>query len=177
MPVSGTLDSELRLAEGEGGQMADTSVQREVERWLRESWLPTKYRQPFSAKPLRLSSGGSFDFDGVSQDGDIAVTISTSGAQTASGKRGSGKLQKIRADALFLLLAQTKRSVLVFTEPDMFRLCQKEAENGRLPTSLEFVLTELPTELRGRLEEARRKASAEVSPDKVKGSNLLLTNS
>ena len=144
--------------------MADTSVQREVERWLRENWLPAKYGQRFSARPLRLSSGGSFDFDGVSQDGSIAVTISTSAALTAGGKRGSGKLQKIRADALFLLLAQAKRSVLVFTEPDMFRLCQKETQNGRLPALLEFALAELPPELQARLAEARKKASAEVSP-------------
>lgn len=144
--------------------MADTSVQREVEGWLRENWLPAKYGQRFSAKPLRLSSGGSFDFDAVSQDGSIAVTISTSAALTAGGKRGSGKLQKIRADALFLLLAQAKRSVLVFTEPDMFRLCQKETQNGRLPASLELALAELPPELQARLAEARRKASAEVSP-------------
>lgn len=113
---------------------------------------------------MRLSSGGAFDFDGVSEDGAIVVTISTSAAQTAGGKRGSGKLQKIRADALFLLLAQAKRSVLVFTESDMFRLCQKEAQNGRLPPSLEFALAEMPAELQARLAEARRKASIEVSP-------------
>jgi hypothetical protein len=144
--------------------MADMSVQREVERWVRQSWLPVKYGQSFSAKSLRLSSGGSFDFDGVSDDGSVVVSISTSAAQTASGKRGSGKLQKIRADALFLLLAQAKRSVLVFTEEDMFQLCRKEAEKGRLPRSLEFALAELPRELESRLKEARRRASVEVTP-------------
>ena|SRR2546427_509476 len=144
--------------------MADTKVQQEAARWLRENWLPAKYGQQFSAQAVRLSPGGSFHFDGVSQDKSIVVTISTSAAQTASGKPGSGKLQKIRADVLFLLLSEARRPVLVFTEPGMFRWCQEEKENGRLPSSLEVLLAELPSELQVRLADARRKASVEVSP-------------
>jgi hypothetical protein len=92
------------------------------------------------------------------------VTISTSGALTSSGKRGSGKLQKIRADVLFLMLAEAACPVLLFTEPDMFRLCKHEQENGRLPRSLNCVLADIPVDLRARLLQARHIASAEVSP-------------
>jgi len=144
--------------------MADTSVQREVERWLREHWLPEKYGQPFVPRELRLSSGGTFEFDAVSQNGKIAVTISTSGAQTATGRYGSGKVQKIRADALFLVLAQTEQQILLFTERDMFELCRGEHKRGRLPRELRIVLADLPAKLRSRLKQARLLASSEVSP-------------
>jgi hypothetical protein len=145
--------------------VADTRVQREVESWIRQNWLPREYGQVFHSRELRLTGGGVFDFDAVSEDGKIAVTISTSGAQTASGKRGSGKLQKIRADALFLMMAEVARRVLLFTEADMYELCKKERQNGRLPASIEFALVaDLPAELRERLSEARKVASREVSP-------------
>jgi hypothetical protein len=99
--------------------VADTRVQREVESWIRQNWLPREYGQAFHSRELRLTAGGVFDFDAVSEDGKIAVTISTGGTQTASGKRASGKLQKIRADALFLMMAEVARRVLLFTEADM----------------------------------------------------------
>src|SRR3989338_9153096 len=139
--------------------MADTRVQVEVEVWIRENWLPQIFGQKFRQKQLELTSGGKFVFDGVSGDERVVATVSTSGALTALGKRGSGKLQKIRADALFLLLSGAPEAVLVFSEQDMYDLCRKEAEHGRLPRSLRFELAEIPAELRTRLQEARARSS------------------
>lgn len=145
--------------------MADTRVQVEVERWIKDNWLPDTFkRQNFRQRQLQLFSGGKFAFDAVSEDGNVVVTISTSGARTATGKHGSGKLQKIRADALFLLLSAAPRPVLVFTERDMFELCQKEAQNGRLPPNLQFLLAKIPADLEARLRVARLASSREVSP-------------
>lgn len=145
--------------------MAPTTAQLKVEAWIRENWLPPRFHQPFSKRSLPLDPGGTFEFDAVSHDGTIAVTISTSGARTATGRYGAGKVQKIRADALFLLLAQADHTLLVFTERDMFDLCEKEAGNGRLPRTLELRLVEdVPKDLRELLEESRRRASSEVSP-------------
>ncbi len=144
--------------------MADTRVQIEVEWWVRD-WLPGAFEgRKFHQRQLPLSSGGKFVFDAVSEDGNVVVTISTSGARTATGKHGSGKLQKIRADALFLVLSAAPHPVLVFTERDMFELCQKEAQNGRLPSSLQFLLAEIPADLEARLRVARLASSREVSP-------------
>ncbi len=136
--------------------MADTTVQREVAGWLREHWLSSKYRQAFTARRLLLSSGGTFEFDAVSQDGKIAATISTSQSLTAGGKQGSGKPQKIRADALFLLLAEVEEQILLFSEQDMFKLVEGEFERGRLPTNLKIMLANLPADLKNRLEESCR---------------------
>jgi len=144
--------------------MADTRVQLEVEDWVRRNWMPRQFGQKFYRERARLSSGGVFDFDAVSEDGKIVATISTSGARTATGKLAVGKLLKIRSDMFFLLLAKAERRLVVLTEPDMLELCQKEKERGRVPDSIEFYLADIPEELRERLRTARKKASREVSP-------------
>jgi hypothetical protein len=147
--------------------MADTTIQREIENWIRHYWLPSIFKGVFIKKKIRLSSGGVFEFDAVSDDETIAVNISTSSAVTSGGKRGSGKLQKIRADIYFLLLLpdSVKRRLLLFTEPDMVELCQKEQKNGRIPQNIEIIVVELPENLKAKLIDAKKNASSEVSPN------------
>jgi len=144
--------------------MATTVCQLECEDWVRLHWLPERYGQAFYRERLRLESGGFFDFDAVSADRQIAANISTSGACTASGKRGAGKLAKLRADMLFLMMAQVARRVLVLTERDMYERCVRERGNGRVPTSVEIVHAPLPAALNDRLTAARDASSSEVSP-------------
>ncbi len=147
--------------------MADSSVQREVEQWVRDHCLEERYSQPFARQRLRLSSGGEYSFDAVSSDRTIAATISTSGSQTASGKRAAAKLHKIRADLYFLLLTHVPHRVVVLTEVDMMSLCEKEAREGRVPQGIEFVHAQLPGHLIDRLQAARKVASREVTPSAV----------
>ncbi|MCL6558270.1 MAG: hypothetical protein K6U74_05615 [Firmicutes bacterium] len=145
--------------------MADTRVQLEIEGWVREKWMPEKFGCHFYRNRLSLTSGGVFDFDAVSQDRKIAACISTSGGKTARGKHAVGKLLKLRSDMLFLLLAkEPEKRIIVLTEPDMFEVCSKEKAGGRVPQQIEFVLAELPEDLRQKLTRARNNASKEVSP-------------
>lgn len=145
--------------------MANTACQLECEDWVRLNWLPAQFGgQTFFRERLRLNSGGVFDFDAVNSDRSIAISISTSGANTASGKRGAGKLFKLRSDMLFLLMATVSRRVLVLTERDMYELCMKERAAGRVPDGIEFLHAPLPPDLCERLIEARRASSNEVSP-------------
>jgi hypothetical protein len=146
--------------------MADTRVQLEAEDWVTREWMPKAYAQPFHRDRVSLRSGGVFDFDAVSSDNKIIAAISTSGASTSGGKLAVGKLQKIRADMLFLLLAKADRRLLVFTERDMYDLCLKEKAGGRVPPEIEFAHAELPAELKSRLYEAKKSASQEVQPQK-----------
>jgi len=145
--------------------MADTTIQREIEDWIRQYSLPSMFDRTFSKKKIRLSSGGVFEFDAVSDDETIAANISTSNALTSGGKRGSGKLQKIRADIYFLLLLpdSVKKRLLVFTEPDMVELCQKEQKNGRIPQNIEIIVIELQENHKLKLIDAKKIASREVS--------------
>jgi len=126
--------------------------------------MPGKFGQPFRRARRPLASGGVFDFDAVSADNKVVASISTSGATTASGKHGVGKLLKIRSDMYFLLLADAERRLVVLTEKDMHELLQKEKDGGRVPTSIEFFHAEIPEHLGRRLQEARGMASREVSP-------------
>ncbi len=130
--------------------------------------MPTKFGCDFFRNRLSLTSGGVFDFDAVSQDRKIAAAISTSGGRTASGRHAVGKLLKLRSDMLFLLLArEPERRLIVLTEPDMYEVCLKEKEGGRVPQQIEFILADLPDVLRKKLAYAREKASKEVSPGRI----------
>jgi hypothetical protein len=145
--------------------MVHTRVQLEVEDWVRREWLPREFGQKFSRERLKLTSGGVFDFDAVSGDGKIVASISTSAARTARGKLGVGKLAKIRADMLFLLMASCDRRLLVLTDITMLEQCQKERAAGRVPPLIEFMHAKIPPELEGRLVSSREAASREVTPE------------
>ena len=146
--------------------MADTRIQIEVEDWIRCHWLPAQFNQQFQRERMPLSSGGVFDYDAVSADRKIIISISTSGASTAAGKQGAGKLQKIRADMFFMLLtANVERKIIVFTEKDMFQKCCSETIAGRAPKDIEFMHAEIPDVLSVKLIESRKKASREVQPN------------
>lgn len=144
--------------------MAISRSQLEVEEWIRSIELSRLYGQPFHHGALRLKSGGIFNFDAISEDGCIVANISTSGAKTAQGKHASGKIQKIRADMLFLLMAPADKRLIVLTERDMFDFWEAEKRNGRVPVEIGFLHVDLPVELSKLLQEARRVASEEVSP-------------
>lgn len=147
--------------------MADSKCQLEAEVWIREAWLPEKFGQRFTKQRLRLEPGGLFEFDGVSEDGRIAVTISTCGGETTGGNKAKPKLNKIRSDILFLSLVNVTRRVVVFSCSKMHALCEAEMRGGRLPTSVEILLAQVPAEMEAALAAARLVAGREVSPGGV----------
>jgi hypothetical protein len=150
--------------------MADTRCQTECERWVRDVWLADQFGQRFSERNVTLTSGGQFKFDAVSADGSILASISTSRAAMSSGKRGVGKLMKLRADMLFHMLAAAPRKLMVFTEPCMYQACSSEQVRGRTPQDIEFVLVQLPPELATKLAASRDRSSREVRPTAVEPS-------
>ena len=64
----------------------------------------------------------------------------------------------------FLILCDVKHRIVVLTEKDMYEWCMKEKENGRVHESIEFMLVDIPDNLRSRLVSARSNSSDEVSP-------------
>jgi hypothetical protein len=143
--------------------MANSRYQIEVEEYLRTHYLPRYFGQGFRVANLALSAGGTFEFDAVSNDGEIVVCISTSTGRTVSGKFASGKVHKLRADMLFLLMAPAKQRLILLTEEDMYQICLSEKEKGRVPSEIEFIHAEIPSELAEELKAARKLASEEVS--------------
>ena len=126
--------------------------------------MPERYGQRVSRERVSLTPGGVFDFDAVSDDGKLVANISTSGSKTASGKNAVGKMLKVRSDIYFLFLTKAERTLVLLTEHDMYEQWLKEVENGRVPSSIDFVHVEIPGDLNSKLLEARRKASREVTP-------------
>jgi hypothetical protein len=146
--------------------MADTRTQVEVEDWIRREWLPAQFDQQFSKAIIKLSPGGVFNYDAVSEDKRIVVSISTSGLTTSGGNQGAGKLQKIRADMYFMLLTpNVEKKIVVLTGKDMFKKCSKEVEAGRVPKEIEFMCAEIPDSLRVKLVESQKNAAKEVKPE------------
>ncbi len=150
--------------QGDETRAADTTAQLEVEDWIRRNWLPQKFGQKFHRERLRLSAGGLFDFDAVSDDEKIVAVISTSGAKTRRGRAGAGKLVKIRSDVYFLLLVESAKRIVVFTEQDMFGRFNRERHAGRIPHEIESYVAEIPPDLRRRLEAARKASIDEFEP-------------
>ena len=145
--------------------MADTSVQRLVADWVNEVFLPTRMSGVFQERRVRLNTGGEHRFAAVSSCGRKVGSISTGSAQTSGGKLGVGKLTKIRADMLFLLLADADDRFIAFVDRTMLHKIQTEKAEGRVPHEIELIFVEgLPPDLSARLAEAQKEASNEVSP-------------
>ena len=78
--------------------MANTSfLGAEVEDSVR-STLSHEMGLEFGKKKLRLKSGGEFNFDAVSSDGSIVVSIKSSRGATRSGKPTTGAIKAAIAD-------------------------------------------------------------------------------
>lgn len=125
--------------------MADPNTHNLVHAWIAETWLSSKLNQPFDRQKVKLSSGGSYTFPAVSNDLLAAATVHTS---TASGKSAQSKLNKVRSDLYFLLLAKVDRRISVFTDRSMFNLVRTEQSEGRVPKDFELLLIEsLPDDI------------------------------
>lgn len=125
--------------------MADPNAQNQVHAWLAETWLSQKLDIPVTRQRVKLSSGGGYSFPAVSKDEGTVAIFNTS---VGSGKNAASKLNKVRSDFYFLLLANAVRRVAVFTDRAMFGLVQKEQREGRVPDQIELMLvSQLPAEI------------------------------
>ena len=73
-------------------------------------------------------------------------------------------MMKIRADMLFLTMADAAKRLVVLTEQDMYERCLEERASGRVPPEIEFLIAAIPSELRARLQKSKAISSAEVKP-------------
>src|SRR5271165_5642477 len=138
--------------------MADSRAYTKAEDWIRKEWMPAKFGLRFSREGLKLSAGGEFDFDAVSPDEKIAAVISCSSGITKSGRAAMPKLNKIRGDCLFLLMASLERRILIFSDDALFRLVDAEKKSGRFPQDVELYHAPLPATLDAEVSKARQVA-------------------
>jgi len=157
--------AQLRLSNARlfgGSSVANTTVQRRVGDWVRQTWLSRRLGQQFDSREVRLTTGGSRRFSLVSADGAVVGCLYTSEARTSTGKRGSGKINHVFSDLYFLTHVNCYRRVLVFAEQSMADLVEEEARRGLIPRDIEIMVCDLPEDIRIELSHARRKASSEV---------------
>lgn len=147
--------------------MADTTAQKNAERWIVGHFLPARFDGLlFQEQKVPLVWGGVFAFDAVSEDRSIIGLVSTSAAITAGNNLATAKVQKLKCDTLYLTnVACSCKKLLVFSEASMSRHFKKEADAGRFPKDIELIHAELPEGLQSEVVAARTVARREVTPN------------
>lgn len=141
--------------------MANTRYLREtVEAWVRDR-LAEEYAQPFSAKVLPLSPGGSHEFDAVSNDGAIVCSIKANSGLTSGRKHPTGKVATCLNEVYFLTLVSAPTRRLILTNPSFYGIfCRTTA--GQIAPGVEVVLVPLPPEMQAEVDRVTRAASDEM---------------
>lgn len=140
-------------------------MRREVEDYVR-GVLEVEHHEVFLPKRLALRTGGSHEFDAVSANGQIVVSIKAASGLTAGGKNPSGKVKDCIAELYYLSLVDAPVRKLVLTTPEFHRLFIKQTA-GAIADGLGVECCPLPADLQRRVNEVVRIASREVSPGRV----------
>ncbi len=151
--------------------MADTRAYLFTEEWIRAKALPKMFGQPFEKRFLSVGtkSNGSpaeHEFDAVSEDGTIVVSIKALTGKTAGGRNPSGKIKDAYAELMFLGLAQAAKKYLVLTDKNFFQLFHRQSD-GKRPLGVELMLILLPGWIKKKVDLAKDGASEEVFPKRV----------
>ena len=142
--------------------MADTTyIKRMVEPYVRVE-LGREFGINFSSQELTLTTGGTHEFDAVSDDRKVVASIKSAGGKTARGKRPSGKIRNSEAELYYLTLVQSETKLLILTTPEFYDIMSSRLE-GRLASDITLKLIELPEEIQRQITQIQTKASAEVS--------------
>jgi len=126
--------------------MADTTqLKTTVEEWYRYKLIKDYPNAKIAKETVPLKWGGVFECDAVlkmSNEIKEVHCLSVSEYKTTSGSGGSGKLQKIKADALMLLGIDVPKRVLAFIGKTMYDKMNKEKQSGRFPKEIELVFVD-----------------------------------
>lgn len=142
--------------------MADTTyLKHVVEPFVREA-LAREFGIRFEPRVLALSTGGTHEFDAVSQDGRIVASIKSASGKTARGRIPSGKIKDAIAELYFLALVRAPVRMLVLTSPDFHDIMSQKLV-GRLAPGLSLKLLVLPQEMQEQVKQVQKTASDEVS--------------
>lgn len=143
--------------------MANTNyLKRTVEDYVRAQ-LAREFGVPFRPGVLQLVTGGTHEFDAVSEDGSVVAGIKAASGKTSGGRTPVGKIKSAIAELYFLSLVSVPRRILVLTDPEFYQILSKRLE-GRLAEGLELKLIRLPADIQCQVDKVRRDASREVSP-------------
>ena len=127
--------------------MADsTDIKKYIETWYREQLQKKNPNCVVLQEKVKLKWGGFFECDAVVKSGNKIKEIhclSISEYKTFSKNYGSGKLNKIRADALMLLGINCQKKVLAFTGKTMYDKINNDCKVGRFPNDIDILYIDL----------------------------------
>ena len=136
-------------------------LKNEIEAHGREV-LCCKFEVAFASKELRLTTGGSHEFDAVSTDDRIVASIKSASDKTSNGKYPAGKIKDAEAELYYLTLVSAHSKSLVLTDPQFFER-MKNRLKGKLPQNIKLRLIPLSSEMQEQVDIVRKKASDEMS--------------
>ncbi len=146
--------------------MANTAILRTKVEPVVRAGLAREFTQPFSSQVLGLRGGATREFDAVSADGTVVVSIKTSSGLTSGGHIPAGKINGCIADLYYLSLLDAPVRRLVLTNPEFYEIFVKRMV-GALPDGVEVRLIRLPPELQAEVDRVIREASDEIDRGKV----------
>lgn len=143
--------------------MANTNYYKtHVEPYVRAE-LERLHGASFSSQTLKLTTGGTHEFDAVSADGSIVASIKSLSGKTSRGRRPAAKYSVCLAELYFLSLVDAPKRVLVLTTPAWHTMFIAYIEK-RLAPGLSVELIRLPPEIQAEVDRIKDIASGEVSP-------------
>lgn len=141
--------------------MANTAMLRyKVEPVIREH-LAAEFDQPFTSRILTLRGGAQREFDAVSADGAVVVSIKTSSGLTSGGNLPGGKINSCIADLYYLSLVDIPVRRLVLTNPDFYDIFTTRMR-GAIAPGIEVALIPLDADLQAEVDEVIAVASREM---------------
>lgn len=147
--------------------VANTSYLRyTVEPWIREQ-LADRYGQGFAPLVLPLAPGGAHEFDAVSEDRRIVVSIKASSGLTSGGNHPTGKVATCLNEVYFLTLVDADVRVLMLTNPAFHAIFTKTTA-GQIASGIGVELLPLPPDMQRTVDGITELASREMRGDTAK---------
>jgi len=125
--------------------------------------LEREFGVSFSPRVLKLMTGGTCEFDAVSEDGTFVVAIKAASGRTLGGRVPAGKIKSAIAELYFLSLTSAPRRILGLTDAEFYRILST-CLHQRLAPGLELKLVPLPPTIQARVQRVWQAAAREVSP-------------
>jgi hypothetical protein len=144
--------------------VANTSYLRyNVEPWVRDR-LADRYGQRFAPVVLRLAPGGTHEFDAVSDDRRIVVSIKANSGLTSGGNHPTGKVATCLNEVYFLSLVDADVRLLVLTNPGFHAIFARTTA-GQIAPGIGVELLPLPSDMQRNVDGITELASREMSRD------------
>lgn len=142
--------------------MADTTYLKHVVEDAIRDQLAAKYGVPFRSRRVQLVTGGTHEFDAVSEDGSVVVGIKSSGGKTSGGKIPVGKLKAAIAELYYLSLVQAQTRILVLTDQSFYQILARRLK-GAVAPGLDLHWMQLPAGIQDKVQQVQSLASMEMS--------------